>query len=346
MTTMQQVLERLVAGHDLDASEAYAAFSAVMDGAVSEVETAALLTALRVKGETVEEIVGAARAMHERATPIHSRHSGLLDTCGTGGDQLHTFNISTAAAFVVAACGVPIAKHGNRGVSSTSGSADCLEQLGVNITLPPAAVERCVDELLIGFCFAPLFHAAMKHAAPVRKQLKFRTIFNLLGPLTNPARAEFQLVGTGRIETAHRLARALAELGRKHAFVVSGADRLDEVSLSGTTTAFEVTGTQVVEHHWTPLTFDLPECRVEDLQVSSPAESAAVLRSVFKGQRGPARDVVLANAAAGLMAAQHETDPRKAALEAAASIDSGQVQDLLKRLIKLTGRLSTSGFPA
>src|SRR5215471_5015460 len=212
MTAMQNVLERVVVGGDLDSAEAYAAFSAIMDGQSSEVETAALLTALRVKGESIGEIVGAARAMHERATPLQTRKRGLLDTCGTGGDQLHTFNISTAAAFVVAACGVPVPKHGNRGVSSCSGSADVLEQLGVNINLAPDQVARCVDEVNIGFCFAPLFHAAMKHAAPVRKQLRFRTIFNLLGPLTNPARAEFQLVGTGRKEAAHRLARALAEL--------------------------------------------------------------------------------------------------------------------------------------
>src|SRR5258708_18635121 len=248
MTAIEHALNRLVSGHDLDTGEAHAAFSAIMDGLSSEVETAALLTALRVKGEAVGEIVGAARAMHERATPIHTKHQGLLDTCGTGGDELHTFNISTAAAFVVAACGVPVPKHGNRGVSSTSGSADCLEQLGVNINLTPEKGTRCIDELMIGFCFAPLFHAAMKHAAPVRKQLRFRPIFNLLGPLTNPASAEFQLVGTGRKEMAHRLARALAELGRNHAYVVCGADQLDEVSLWGTTTAFEVAGARMHEH--------------------------------------------------------------------------------------------------
>src|SRR5262245_39471627 len=250
MTAIQHCLDRLVTGHDLDVAEAYAAFGNIMDAPASDAEIAALLTALRVKGESVGEIVGAARAMHERATPIHVTHKGLLDTCGTGGDELHTFNISTAAAFVVAACGVKVPKHGNRGVSSTSGSADVLEQLGVNINLPPEAVARCVDELGIGFCFAPLCHKAMKNVAPVRKQLRFRTIFNLLGPLTNPARAEYQLVGTGRKETAHRMARALAELGRRHAYVVCGAEQLDEVSLWGTTTAFEVAGAQVHEHHW------------------------------------------------------------------------------------------------
>lgn len=336
MTALQHALSRLVSGDDLDAGEAYAAFSAVMEGQASEVETAALLTGLRIKGESVGEIVGAARAMHERAAPIQTKHKGLLDTCGTGGDELHTFNISTAAAFVVAACGVPVPKHGNRGVSSTSGSADCLEQLGVNINLSPEQVTRCIDELKIGFCFAPLFHAAMKHAAPVRKQLRFRTIFNLLGPLTNPARAEFQLVGTGRVETAHRLARALAELGRTHAYVVCGADQLDEVSLWETTTAFEVTGTHVAEHHWTAETFGLAECHVEDLQVASPAESAALLRGIFEGKPGAPRSIVLANAAAGLLAARNANDPKEAVAQAADAIDSGRTRELLLRLVELT----------
>jgi anthranilate phosphoribosyltransferase len=308
---------------------------------VNEVEMAALLTALRVKGESVSEIVGAARAMHERATPIVTQKRGLLDTCGTGGDRLQTFNISTAAAFVLAACGVPIAKHGNRSVSSSSGSADVLEQLGVNISLTPDQVARCIDELGIGFCFAPLFHGAMKHAAPVRKQLRFRTIFNLLGPLTNPARAEFQLLGTGRIETAQRLARALSELGRAHAFVVCGANQLDEVSLWGHTTAFEVTGGKLIEHRWTAATFGLDECRVEQLQVGSPAESAAVLRHVFQGQPGAARDIVLANAAAGLLAARKADHPRDAVATAAAAIDRGAVIGLAERLAETTSAMRT-----
>lgn len=342
MTAIQDYLDRLVQGQDLDSTQAYAAFSAVMDGQCSEVELAALLTAIRIKSEAVSEIVGAARAMQERATPIRTTTRGLLDTCGTGGDQLQTFNISTATAFVVAACGVPIAKHGNRGVSSISGSPDVLEQLGVQNNLSPEAVARCVDELGIGFCFAPLFHSAMKHAAPVRKQLRFRTIFNLLGPLTNPARAEFQLVGTGRVETAGRLARALAELGRQHAFVVCGADQLDEVSLWGTTSAFEVGGGHVVQHHWSAATFGLPECRVADLQIHSPAESAAVLRGVFGGRPGPPRDIVLANAAAGLLAAQAASDPRDGVEQAAKAIDSGHVLELVHRLAELTTKLGES----
>jgi anthranilate phosphoribosyltransferase len=341
MTAIQDYLDRLVAGEDLDAGQAYAAFSAVMDGQCSDVELAALLTAIRIKREAVSEIVGAARAMQERATPIPTTTRGLLDTCGTGGDQLQTFNISTATAFVVAACGVPVAKHGNRGVSSISGSPDVLEQLGVNNNLSPEAVARCVDELGIGFCFAPLFHSAMKHAAPVRKQLRFRTIFNLLGPLTNPAKAEFQLLGTGRVETAGRLARALAELGREHAFVVCGADQLDEVSLWGSTTAFEVSGGHVVEHHWSATTFDLPECQVAELRINSPAESAAILRGIFEGRPGPQRNIVLANAAAGLLAAKAASDPRDGVEKAARAIDSGKVRDLVHRLAELTTKLGT-----
>ena len=339
MTALEHALDRLVTGNDLDSGEAQAAFAAIMDGQATEVETAALLTGLRVKGESVGEIVGAARAMHQRAMPIHTKHNGLLDTCGTGGDQLHTFNISTAAAFVAAACGVPVAKHGNRGVSSSSGSADCLEQLGVNINLTPPQVTRCLDELKIGFCFAPLLHSAMKHAMPVRKQLRFRTIFNLLGPLTNPAGAEFQLVGTGRKETAHRLARALAELGRTHAYVVCGADQLDEVSLWGTTTAFEVTGAHVLEHHWTAMTFGLPERRLEELQVHSAVQSAAVIREIFAGKPGAPRDIVLANSAAALLAARKVDDPRHAVQQATGAIDSGAARDLVQQLADLSQRV-------
>jgi anthranilate phosphoribosyltransferase len=340
MNTIQQALDRIVAGQDLDTPLAYAAFSAVMDGHVSDVEIAALLTGLRLKGEAVSEIVGAARAMFERATPIACRQAELLDTCGTGGDQLRTFNISTATAFVVAACGVTVPKHGNRGVSSTSGSADVLERLGVNISLSPAKVAMCLDELKLGFCFAPLFHGAMRHVAPVRKQLRFRTIFNLLGPLTNPARANYQLVGTGRMETAHRLARALAELGRRHAYVVCGADQLDEVSLWGTTTAFEVTEGQLSQQQWTASTFGLPECRVEELQVDSPEESARILKDVFAGKPGAARNIVLANSSAALLAAVRTSDPRQGVEWAAAAIDAGRVSELLSRLVDLTGRLA------
>lgn len=335
---LEAALDRLTNGYDLSADEAYAAFSAIMDGQCGEVEIAALLTALRVKGEAVGEIVGAARAMQERAFPIHTKHTGLLDTCGTGGKKLHTFNISTATALVAAAAGVPVPKHGNRSISSRSGSADVLEQLGVNINLPPESVTQCLDELRIAFCFAPLMHAAMRHAAPVRKQLRFRTIFNMLGPLTNPARAEYQLVGTSRIQNASKLAQALAQLGRRHALVVCGADELDEVCLWGPTTVFEVRGTHVVSLTWTAATFGLPECGVDDVQIETAAESADVIREVFAGMPGPQRNIVLANAAAALLAAERTADPRGAVEIAALAIDSGGAAALLQRLIEFTNR--------
>jgi anthranilate phosphoribosyltransferase len=259
-----------------------------------------------------------------------------LDTCGTGGDQLHTFNISTAAAFVVAALGVPVPKHGNRGVSSSSGSADVLEALGVKIQLTPEQMTACLDELGIGFCFAPLLHGAMKFAAPVRQQLRFRTIFNLLGPLTNPARAEFQLVGAHRPQTAEKLAYALARLGRRHAFVVCGAAELDEVSLWGETLVYEVRGIDVAKLTWSAESFGLAECRVEDLRVASARESADVIRGIFAGRRGAPRDIVVANAAAGLVAAERYTDLPTAAAQAAEALDSGAVQRLLEELIRLS----------
>jgi len=338
-TTLQHALERLAAGCDLEGHQAYAVFCALMDGQATEVETAALLTALRVKGEVVPEIVAAARALRDRAAPVPTSRRNLLDTCGTGGDQLQTFNISTAAAFVAAACGVPVAKHGNRGVSSTSGSADVLEHLGVAIDLAPAEVGRCLDELGIGFCFAPLFHAAMRHVAPVRKQLRFRTIFNLVGPLTNPARAGYQLLGASRQATAERLARSLAELGPRRALVVCGADQLDEVSLWGVTTAYEVQGSKLVEHRWTAQTFNLPECDAAALRVDGPQESAAVIRQVLSGSADPCRDVVVANAAAALMAAEQFAEPREAACRAEQAIDTGAARDLLDQLATLSNAL-------
>ena len=318
------------------------AVAAIMDGQCDEVSIAAFLTALRVKGEAVDEIVGAARAMIERAGRVPTSRTGLLDTCGTGGDELHTFNISTATAFVAAACGVPVAKHGNRGVSSSSGSADVLEALGVHTQLTPEQVGRCLDEVGIGFCFAPIFHGAMRHAAPVRKALRFRTLFNLLGPLTNPANAEFQLLGASRIATAEKLANAAARLGRQRALVVCGNDQLDEVSLWGETVVFVVSPGAVQQHTWSAPTFGLAECSVSELQVDSPAESAARIRAVFSGERSAARDIIVANAAAALIAAQAETDPLVAAGRAARAIESGEAANLLTRFAERTQALAAT----
>ncbi len=331
-----QAIEQLLANRNLPAEVMHAAISEIMEGAASDVAIAALLTALRMKGEVESELIGAARAMRERAAKIPTARTGLLDTCGTGGDSLHTFNISTAAALVAAACGVPVAKHGNRGATSKSGSADVLEALGVRLDLTPERVAKCIEEVGIGFCFAPLLHAAMKYVAPVRKQLGFRTIFNNLGPLTNPAGAEFQLVGASSDATAAKLAAALAELGTKHAVVVCGAGELDEVSLWGETAAFEVKDGNVSRIGWSAEVFGLPECRVEQLQVASPAESALVIQNVLAGQKGPARDMVLANSSAALLAAQKADDPRSGVQLAAETIDSGKAGELLRLLVKWT----------
>lgn len=331
-TAIQSALNRLVDGHDLATEMMQEAVAEIMGGEVSEAEIAGFLTALRLKGETVDEIVGAAQAMQARAAGIDVGRQGLLDTCGTGGDGLHTFNISTATALVAAAAGAPVAKHGNRSVSSTSGSSDVLEALGVNVSLEPERVALCIEQIGIGFCFAPLFHAAMKHAAPVRKRLGFRTIFNLLGPLTNPAGAEFQLLGANRIETAEKLAGALLGLGRRRALVVCGNDELDEVSLWGETTLFVLADGRVRRETWSPATLGLPACRVEDIKVGSPEESATVIRRIFAGEAGPARDIVLANSAAALIAAAHADDPQRALAKAAEAIDSGKAAALCQRL--------------
>lgn len=327
---------RVLGGNDLSADEMYAAVSQIMEGGAGEVAIAALLTALRMKGEVTSELVGAARAMRERATRIPGKRAECLDTCGTGGDECRTFNISTAAALVAAACGVSVAKHGNRSVSSTSGSADVLEALGVRLDLSPERVAQCIDEVGIGFCFAPLLHGAMKYAAPVRKQLGFRTVFNLLGPLTNPAGAKYQLVGANRVETAAKLAGALAELGASRAIVVCGAGELDEVSLWGETSVFEVVDGQVARSSWTAKSFGLSPCRVEDLRVDSSQQSAQIIRDVLAGAAGPPRDMVLANTSAALIAARKVSTPEEGVAAAAGAIDSGGARGLAERLARWT----------
>lgn len=333
---LRLVVDQLLAAQEPTDGQMHAAVSAVMDGEAAEVEIASLLTALRCRGETVPELVGAARAMRERATPIPCRSRGLLDTCGPGGDGLGTFNISTAVALVAAACGLKVAKHGNRSVTSLSGSADVLEALGVQLQLSPEQVGQCIDEVGIGFCFAPLLHGAMKYAAPVRKQLGFRTIFNLLGPLTNPARAEYQLVGVPKHDLADKLAQALWRLGTQHAVVVCGNDELDEVSLWGQTRVWRIRLSGVEELSWTAADFGLPECRPEQLRIQSAAESAAIIRQVCAGQPGPARDIVLANVAAAILAAERVTALPAGVELAARALDSGAAAELIERLCRFT----------
>lgn len=331
----------LLDGRHLSAETMKAVVGSIMDGRCSDVEISSFLTAMRTRPESVGELVGAARAMRDRATSIDCTTKDLLDTCGTGGDLLHTFNISTAAALVAAAADQPVAKHGNRSASSATGSADVLESLGVNLKLTAEQVAACVDEVGIGFCFAPLLHGAMKHVAPVRKQLGFRTIFNMLGPLTNPAKARFQLIGTIRIDVAERLAQALFELGNVHALVVCGNDELDEVSLWGETTVFEVTTSEIKRHTWTAATLGLSECCVESLRVQDAAQSADVIRRVFAGEPGPARDIVLANAAAALLAAHKSPTIHEAVPIAKAAIDTGAAARICERLVLWTNQFQT-----
>lgn len=340
--SMQEALKRAIDAvlhqQTVTADVMEAAIDAIMSGECGDAETSALLTGLAVKGEQVDEVVGAARAMRQHVTRVRPQATGLLDTCGTGGDALHTFNISTAVAFVVAACGVPVAKHGNRSVSSSSGSADVLEELGVNLDLPPEQVARCIDEVGIGFCYARALHGAMKHVAPVRAALGFRTIFNLLGPLTNPAGAPRQLIGTNRIASARLLSEAIARLGTERTIVVCGNDELDEVSLWGKTAYFDVQSGDITSGTWAADDFGLSDCQVSDLHVSSPGESAVRIRSVFDGTTGPARDIVVANTAVALLAAGRAKSIADGAAAATAAIDEGQATEVVARLAAWTNR--------
>ncbi len=328
---IQSAIQRVESGQDLSIDEVVATFEQIIAGRCAEADIARWLLALNHKGPSVSEVAGAAMALRRKMTPIRCWRTALLDTCGTGGDRLQTFNISTAAALVTAAAGVPVAKHGNRSASSRSGSADVLAVLGVNIEADTACVERCLDELGICFCFAPLLHEAMKHVAPVRKKLGVPTIFNILGPLINPAGASRQLLGVGRPELRPLLAEALVLLGTVRSVVVHGSDGLDEVTLSGSTEVAEAAG-QVRHFRWTPAEFRLGSNNLASIQVSGPDQSAAMIRGVLAGQPGPARDIVVANAAAALWTAGTAATPAAGARLAAEAIDTAAAGDLLLRL--------------
>ena len=317
-----------------------AAIDAVMRGEIDEPRIALLLTALRAKGETVDELAGAAAAMRTHMTPVRSTRADLLDTCGTGGDASGTFNISTAAALVAAGAGIPVAKHGNRSITSRSGSADVLTELGINVEADVEVIEACLNEVGICFCFAPKLHPAMRHVAPVRRKLGVPTIFNLLGPLCNPASAPRQLLGSGRRETARMLAAALERLGTERAIVVTGSDGLDEVTLAGPTHVIEVMGpgklptegaapSELREFAWTPADFGLERRDLTPLHVDEPQQSAAMIREVLKAAPGPARDIVVANAAAALWVAGKVDTPAAGAKLAAEAIDSGAAAHVL-----------------
>ena len=333
---LDEVLPRLINGESLTQDEMVLVVQTMVSGQADEVHMAALLTALRMKGESVDEIAGAAQALRKHMTPIQTKQPVFIDTCGTGGDGLGTFNISTAAAIVTAAAGLPVAKHGNRAVTSRTGSADVLAALGVNIEADQPTVERCLKELGLCFCFAPLFHGAMRHVGPVRRRLPFRTLFNVLGPLANPAGAPFQLIGVGQPALRPKLAAALLHLGTRRAAVVCGLDGLDEVSLSGPTHVSLAENGKVTELVWTPTDFGLPFSPVDALLADGPQASAHIIRQLLAGTAGAARDIVLANSAAALwLAGLADTLPSGVAL-AAAAIDSQAAAQLLERLARST----------
>lgn len=335
------ILNQLVAGRSLDLEQSEQFVFQIMEGQLSDAVIAGFLTAMACKGPTAAELAGAARAMRSHVTPLAPKVSPLLDTCGTGGDGQATFNISTAAAIVIAAAGCHVAKHGNRSVTSLSGSADVLEALGVRLDLPPEAIARCIDEVGIGFCFAPLFHGAMKHVAGVRKQLGIRTIFNLLGPLTNPAGAQHQVLGVSQPHEAQLVAEALSLLGTGRSAVICG-DHIDEVSLWGETQVWLVEGRRIEKLYWNANTFQLPECGVEDLKVGNPKESAATIREIFAGKGGAPHHMVVANAAVGLWLAGKSHDLATASKLASDVITSGRASSQLQALADWTNQHAAS----
>jgi len=314
----------------------------MLSGEMTTDGIADVLTFLRRKGETVAELVGFATAIREMSQPVDLDQSEdpLLDTCGTGGDGANSFNVSTATAFVAAGAGLRVAKHGNRRISSQCGSADVLEALGVPVNLSARQVSDCIREAGIGFLYAPLLHPAVKHAQEARLLLKGRTVFNLLGPLTNPVRARVQLIGAFSVRAAEILAQASARLGIDRAFVVHGADGLDEITTTTHTTVFQVEDGRVQKGRWSPGDFGLPQATMEDLQGGDPDWNAAIVHSVLSGEHGPRRDVVVANAAAALLVAHRGSDLKEAVAIAMESIDSGAALRKLQHLIEFTGSLS------
>lgn len=297
---INETIAKVVDGLPVDRSEAQAAMAAIMSGDCTHAQIGAFLVALRIRGETVDQISGFAQAMRENCVRINTRHADVVDTCGTGGDALDTFNVSTAAALVTAAAGVPVAKHGNRSVSSTCGSADVLQALGVRIDLEPFEVETCIDELMIGFLFAPSLHPAMKHAIGPRRELGLRTVFNVLGPLTNPAGARRQLLGVFAPELTEVLARTLGELGSIHAMVVHGLDGMDELSTVGPTRVSELRDGRVRTYEVTPESFGLRRATIEEIAGGDPKQSAEILQRAIAGDGGATTDITVLNAGAAI----------------------------------------------
>lgn len=336
---LNEVLNKLVGGQDLTGAEAEAAVRAIMSGEATAAQIAAFLVALRMKGETTQEIAAAARVMRSLMTPVELPREHLTDIVGTGGDHANTFNVSTAASFVAAAGGARIAKHGNRSVSSKSGSADLLEAAGARLDLGPEAVRASVEQLGIGFMFAPMHHGAMKHAAPVRRELGLRTLFNLLGPLTNPAQAPHQVLGVFDRRWLESLARVLGELGSKHVLVVHALDGLDELSIAAPSQVAELKDGEVRVYSIAPEDFGLNRASIDPMRVSSPTESLAIVQRVLGGEAGAAADFVALNAGAALYAADRATSLADGVAAARQILQSGRALERMQQYVALTHKL-------
>lgn len=333
---IKEAIEKVTKGTNLSEAEAYQVFDEIMSGAATHSQITALLVALRTKGETVDEITGAAKVMREKAVKVNVAEDVLVDTCGTGGSGVNTFNISTAVAFVAAGCGIKVAKHGNRSASSQCGSADVLEALGVNLDKGTDIVEKCIREIGIGFMYAPLFHGAMKHASAPRKEIGTRTIFNLLGPLSNPAGATSQVVGVYDSRLTALIAAVLKNLGTKRAFVVCGMDKLDEITITGKTRVSELKDGTIRTYYVTPGKFGFKTARIEDIRGGTARENADAVLSVLKGEEGPRREVVLMNASAAIIAGYRAKGFKRGVHLAAESIDSGRALEKLNKLVEYT----------
>jgi anthranilate phosphoribosyltransferase len=338
------LIEKLQRRQDLTTEEAAGAMDAIMEGRAQPAQIAGLLVGLSMKGERPAEIVGLAQTMRSRATRLSRNYAPVFDTCGTGGDRAHTFNVSTVAALVLAACGVRVAKHGNRSVSSKCGSADLFEALGVHISADADTVERCLDKAGIAFLFAPTFHPSMRHAGPTRKELGVRTAFNLLGPLTNPAGASRQLVGVPRPELTELVARSLALLGSERAWVVHGADGLDEISTTGYTKVSECRGGAVNTFYVHPADFGVRKASPDELRGGDAAANAEIARAILAGESGAPRDIVLLNAAASLLIAGRAASIAEGVRTAAEALDSGAAARVLAQLVQVStaGREATT----